>query len=196
MNITKIVVGYQETANLGDYSNCRPSLSVEVALTEGDDPDASLAAAQALVRRAVQREVDDALEAHDKPPRYTEEPRYALFSRHQKRSDGLPDVVVLGPVDASYPGLSRSYKGFRLPTIRRLAARNYDEARLIDTLAEPEALAPVLAQIAAEDALLEAERERKRLEQEQRYQEMQRRYAEQAAQSDAADDDDDDEGDD
>lgn len=194
MTITKLIVSYQETENLGNYSNVKPSVTVEVTLTEDDNLDERLTAAQALVRDAVQRQVDDARETHDHAPRYTTEPRYALFTRYDKRPDGLPAVAVIGPVDAAYPGLSRSYKGFRLPAIRRLAAERERETLLVDTLLDPDALAPLLAQIAAEDALLEAERERKQREQEQRYEEMRRRAA-QAAKNDE-DEDDDDEDDD
>jgi len=197
--ITKLTVSYQQTENLGDYSNVKPSVTLEIALTEDDNIDfeTRLAEAQERVRRAVEREVDDALEDHGKPARYSMEPRYALFTRYQKvRDSGLRDVAVIGPIDAAYPGMSRSYKNFRLPAIRRIAAEHYQDYWLIDTLLEPDALTPVLAQIAAEDALLEAERQRKDQEYQERLRQEQRRYAEQAKRAPADEDDDDEEDDD
>lgn len=178
MHITKITVSYQETQSLGDYSNVKPSVTLEVALTEGDDFETSFAAAQAIVRRAVQGDVDDALEAHGRPARYSTQSRYTLFTRHRRVKNGLPDLAVIGPADAAYhPSLSRAYRNFRLPAIRRLAAEHYDQSLLIDTIQEPDALAPVLEHLIAEEAQLEVEREQQRKEQERRNEEWQRRYA-------------------
>lgn len=191
MEITKIVVSYQETANLGNYSNVKPSATVEVALSDDDDPAVVQAQALDRARGIVQSAVDDALEANDQEPKYTTEPRYQLLVRHGKREAGVPSVVVIDTVGTTYPHFSRFYIGFRLPAIRRLARQNYRDALIIDTTVEPDALPPLLEQIAAEEADIAAQRERER---EQYRQEQERRRQEYAAQH--ADDDEDEDGDD
>lgn len=196
MDITKLIVSYQETANLGNYSNVKPSATIEVALSEGDDPEAAFAEATATVRRIVQREVDDALEASDQEPKYTTEPRYAVFVRNGHKKNGLPTIAIIAPADADYgPHLSRSYRGYRIPATRRLAWRHYKNGLIVDTTVEPDALAPVLEQIAAEEAVIAEERERERQQREREHQEWRRKYeAPSSVEPDNDEDEDDEEG--
>lgn len=193
MEITKIVVGHQETANLGDYSNIRPSVTLEVTLTDSDDPAKVLADAQAIVRDAVQREVDDALERNDKKPRYTTEPRYSLLVRHGRREDGLETVVVIAPVGTKLTGLSQSQSGFRLAAIRQQAERHYSDALVIDATIDPEAVQSILDEIAAEDAAIVAERERLAAERQRVYEQQRQQYEQQRAAAGVDEDDEDDE---
>lgn len=184
MDIKTIIVTYTETANLGDYSNVKPSATIEVVVHAGEDQDQVMAEATAYVRGIVRNQVDDALEANDRRPRYTTEPLYAIFVRHRKQTGGQEEIAIVGPVDADYGrGFSAHYRGLRLPAVQRLAAEHYGDAQLLDTTVEHEsALMFVLEQVAAEDAAIDAEQERQRQERERKYQEQVQAW--QAKQSD------------
>ena len=197
MEITEIIVSYESKQNVGNYSNVTPHITMKVALTEDDDPDRVLADVTTLVRTTVQREVDAALEANDLPPLYTTEPRYQVLVRHGRRDGGLETVVVIAPVGTKLTGLSSSRSGFRLDAIRQQAERHYSDALVIDTTIDPDALQPILHQIAVEDAAIAEERARQEREREERWRREREERARQrdAAQEEADDDDDDDEED-
>lgn len=190
MDISKIVVSYQETANLGNYSNVKPSATIEVTLSEGDDPNVIYGQAMATVRSIVQKQVDDALEAHDHEPLYTTEPRYHLLTRSEGKKDGLPRIAVIAPLEVTHePHLRQSHSNYRLPKIRQLAQRNYKGALIIDTTIEPDALPLLLEQIAAEDAVIAEEREAERQKRQREQEEWQKKYASQQSDDDDEDDD-------
>lgn len=78
MQRTKIVVGYQHTRNLGNYSNARPSITIEAVLDEGDDPEVVKAALHSEAVAYVHEAIDQALELDGQPATFSGEPRFRL----------------------------------------------------------------------------------------------------------------------
>lgn len=63
MKITHIELEFGMTQNLGDYTNCRPSIKMMAEVGEDDDPAKVLDQLNHIVRPAVHNLVDDELEA-------------------------------------------------------------------------------------------------------------------------------------
>lgn len=78
MQRTKIVVTYQRTHNLGNYSNVRPSISIEGTLEESDDPEVVKQQLRAEARAFVHEVIDEALESEGQAAHFSNEPRYRL----------------------------------------------------------------------------------------------------------------------
>lgn len=152
MRITEITVSWQETAGLGDYSNVRPGVTLTATLDEGDDPAAWREALLIEARRAVQEQVDQALEAMGKPAKWSAEPRYDVRYCYA----GKGKIVLLVPTGvrldtSTYPLAA----GHRLAMARRIAA-DCDDGVVYDCADGN--LEPARAAIAAAHAA-EAERE-------------------------------------
>lgn len=79
MVITEVTVSWTETANLGNYSNVKPAISMTAQLAEDDDP--RIVADKLLLdcRARVQELVDQALESVEDPARYSTDPRYDVW---------------------------------------------------------------------------------------------------------------------
>lgn len=189
MIITEIIASYEAKQNVGDYSNVMPHLTVTATLNEGDDADLVMADVLARARHVVEAAVDDALEANDRPAVYSPAPRYRIAVRHNTRADGLPKIVVLVEGDTPLPASFSDYMmGFRLPAARRIAGltSRVADSIFVDTTLEPDALAPLLEQVAAEEAAIKAERAREFEERIARYEAARRRDADDDADDDAA----------
>lgn len=134
MQYTKISVSYQETANLGNYSNVKPFAEMEVVLESGDDCGEALAQAMATVRQLVQAQVDDALEVNEQSARYSAAPRYRILGRTQRTGATTADWIVIVPATVSkreYTNgfYARESGAFRLATAQRLAQAMLNEGR-------------------------------------------------------------------
>lgn len=53
MKVSKIVVSFESTINLGNYQNIKPSLTMEVVLGDGEDAEAAASVMQKKVRTLV-----------------------------------------------------------------------------------------------------------------------------------------------
>jgi hypothetical protein len=78
MQRTRITVTYQRTHNLGNYSNVRPSITIEAIPDEGEDVEAIKAALMAEARAFIHDVIDEALEGEGQPAKFSDEPRYRL----------------------------------------------------------------------------------------------------------------------
>jgi len=85
MKPTSITITYQETYNLGDYSNVKPGCTVTLELDPVDDPDTVIYLARDLARKHVQEEIDNALELRDEEPRYYTGERWAMVAFTQDK---------------------------------------------------------------------------------------------------------------
>ena len=97
MKITRIEVGFGVTYNLGDYSNCRPEISLAAEVEEGDDPTGVLFTLDAQARSYIHGFIDDELEENGKSPVYYDGP---LFSAWYAEARG---IVVLAPHETKPP---------------------------------------------------------------------------------------------
>ncbi len=206
MQITEVRASWTETANLGNYSNVKPSHSLTATLEPGEDAELAERELMRRCRTFVQAEVDEALEAEDKPAKYSTEPRFDVRMRSYHGGHLVLIVPAGTRIDkSSTHGYGR---GFRLAHARRYAARQSaelsDDARPSHVVDCSDGdLAPALAAIEAADqadAVEEKRREQMRAAQEQQWREereaRERRYAELKQQQQADDEEDEeDEGD-
>jgi hypothetical protein len=147
MNITQITVSYGETASLPEYSNVKPAITLTATLDESDLFDTVEAILWAQAKRSVHDQVDLALEANDKPAKYSADPRYQVMSTYtdsyNRDRPKLPKLIVLLPdsfdhrarydkvlVHAIYPE-SRNMRYEHAMRVARRAASERD-AELID----------------------------------------------------------------
>ena len=103
MNITQITVSYGETRSLPEYSNVKPNLTLTAVLNDGDDPAAVEAELWTQVKNAVHAQIDQALEANDRPAKYDPAPRYQVMRTYNdaygvnRDKPKLPIIVVVLP---------------------------------------------------------------------------------------------------
>lgn len=148
MNITQITVSYGETQSLPEYSNVKPSLTLTATIEDYEDPEKVEAALWEMAKAAVHAQIDLALEASDKPAKYSTDPRYQVMTTYtdsylRKDMPKLPKLVVLLPdsfdarahyekvlVHAVYP----ESRNMRYDQAMRVAfkAANERDAELID----------------------------------------------------------------
>lgn len=103
MQITEITVSYGLTQSLPEYCNVKPMVTLKATVAEGEDVADVRAQLFEQARLYVEEEVDLALEANDRPARYSNEPRYQVIATRQSRSYGDPDWVPLENVVAIIP---------------------------------------------------------------------------------------------
>jgi len=125
MNIESVTVGLSLTESLPDYCNVRPSLNVTARLEPGEDAAAVVASLDAQVRAYVEGQVDDALEAAGRAPKYYHGPLYSLLFWRERHA------LVILPADVEHHTLPgkwyTQYDKARLETARRRAAREAAE---------------------------------------------------------------------
>lgn len=130
MQITKIVVGYGRTHSLPDYCNVKPSITIEAALSEGDDPEAAKAELQRLAQAHVEEECDLALEEAGRKAHFWQGPRFDM------RVLGDDWLVVILPSGTELPRAWRSIQcpemDWRLEALRKYAKETYGKLSLID----------------------------------------------------------------
>ncbi len=125
MHIESVTVGLSLTESLPDYCNVRPSLNVTARLEPGEDVAAVVAALDAQVRAYVEGQVDDALEASDRPPKYYQGQRCQLYLWQQRHALViLPANVAVRDLPGKW--VARSVE-VRPATARRLAAQEATE---------------------------------------------------------------------
>jgi hypothetical protein len=102
MNITQITVSYGETQSLPEYSNVKPAITLTATIDEDESPDNAEAVLWERAKESVHNQVDLALEANDKPAKYSQEPRYQVMATYTNNSydrgrPKLPNLIVLLP---------------------------------------------------------------------------------------------------
>lgn len=103
MNITQITVSYGETQSLPEYSNVKPNITITAVLDEGDSPGEVEQLLWNQAKAAVHAQIDLALEASEKPAKYSTDPRYQVMATYSDSSylrserPTLPKLIVLLP---------------------------------------------------------------------------------------------------
>lgn len=103
MKLTQITVSYGVTQSLPEYSNVKPQATFTATLDDGDDPYEVESQLWDLARHAVHTQVDNALEANDRPAKYSTEPRYQVMrtahERYRRPDDppNPPKLLVILP---------------------------------------------------------------------------------------------------
>ena len=142
MIITEVTASWTETANLGNYSNVKPSLTLTAQLAEDDNPH--IVAEQLLLtcRAQVQDLVDQALESMEEPARYSTDPRFDVWSTQI----GPRSVYIIAPSGAQPELEIRSWRATsrqRFPAAQRYA----DQRANVVIVADGSDMASVAAQI-------------------------------------------------
>lgn len=130
MNITTITVGWQETVSLPEYNNVRPSVSLTIipdAVEPGEAPWTADAVnlyvgeeLMPLVKKIVQDEVDAALEAAGRPPKYYQGTRYqAVKSWGQRRVLIIPNIIEIKPSHGDWDHVFGVGRGMSLNGLTR-----------------------------------------------------------------------------
>lgn len=131
MQITEITASWQETANLGDFNNVKPQLSLKATIDPDEDPEAAKAALLEQCKLFVQEAVDQALEEQGKVARYSTEPRYDVIHIRY-----LHEFYVIVPTGTKLPDRGWKLTGrARLGMAQRVAnerAAEDDGAQVID----------------------------------------------------------------
>lgn len=133
LTVTRIEITISETQNLGDYSNIKPSVTIEARLDPADNPVFALNELIATASAAVGQQVDQALMRADRDPKYFTGPLYQVHYNRQLH------LVLVVPASWSSPPranslMSGSYwsrSGPKLPLhlARERADRKLDELR-------------------------------------------------------------------
>lgn len=79
MRITRIVLNFTETCNLGDYSNTKPSLELMADLEPGDDVQAVIDQLSTIAKETLRAKIDEELEMVGKSPKYYAGPLYSVY---------------------------------------------------------------------------------------------------------------------
>ena len=122
MRITRVVLNFTETCNLGDYSNTKPSLELMADLEPGDDVQAVISQLSDIAKESLRTKIDEELEQVGRPAKYSTEPRFDLFKGTQNE---YPFVAIIptqlehdfGPVRAY-----RTSRGVRYAVATKEAA--------------------------------------------------------------------------
>lgn len=117
MRIETITVSYGMTQSLPKYSNVKPSITLTGVLAEGEDREQAKAALLDEARAFVHEAIDVALEASDRPAKYSAEPRYEVRRttsyydhdrpRGQRAAEALGDNPGYTLLDVTDGDLSR-----------------------------------------------------------------------------------------
>lgn len=128
MEITTITVRYGRTANLGNYSNCRPEVELTADVSTLDEPERVTRLLLDEARARVLAIVDEDREAEDLPAKYdTDSPRYdVLASRGNsyRYTPLTPSIVAIVPAGTAEPDdYYVVLHGLRRAHAERVAAR-------------------------------------------------------------------------
>ena len=147
MNITSITVSYNRTQNLENYSNVRPGLTLTAELDEFDDPDDIRQQLLCQARGFVEEACDQALEAEGQAAKFSNEPRFTVWSvaaRYSHRTERLippepliiitSDAIPLAPQEAGRNWAASLRHGLRVGRAREVAVAEAHKrlVRLID----------------------------------------------------------------
>jgi len=134
MKVTKISVRYGRTHNLGDYNNVRPEIELTADLDRNDDVDEAIFSLATDARVFVEEAIDEALEQHNRPAFFSQEPRYdVILSRSvMGRNEPLiePKTVAVIPALGTRRAPDGYYAtdlGVRLDHATRLAGNLLSE---------------------------------------------------------------------
>jgi hypothetical protein len=100
MKLTQITVSYGVTQSMPEYCNVKPSVTFTATLDDGDDPYEVESQLWDLARHAVHTQVDAALEANDRPAKYSTDQRFQVMrTAHDRyrRPDDPPKLLVILP---------------------------------------------------------------------------------------------------
>lgn len=161
MNITSVTVGWQQTQSLPEYSNIKPSVIFTAQLGEEDDLAGVVFELRTMAKEFVEAQIDDALEANERPAKYSLEARYDVYVCSQL-TPRLTAIVPHGSYKSKH--LYRQHENFRLTAARKLARQN--EGNLIEyTGGTPFIeLEHVEAELTAKDEAEQLERDRRNAE--------------------------------
>lgn len=156
MQITEITASWTETANLGNYSNVKPSLTLKATLAPGEDRVFAELELMIECKAFVQEQVDQALEREQQAAKYSTDPRYDIcYSGYRTK------IAVLVPHGTLVDGAGRIRENFRYAAALAYLAELYGEATWFDCAdgqIERAVLAIAKAE-AARDAKIEADRQ-------------------------------------
>lgn len=191
MQIAKVTASWSETCSLGNYSNVKPSLTLEATIEPGEDAAEVSQRLTGLCRMHVQELINEALEGEDQPAKYWEGLRFDVLAAAYDTGNRF---VIVAPARTEWPRELRVYADVR--GFRRQHARDYARSSLERRMGGDVTytlldcsdgdLEPVLLALRAE---LAAEEQKKAVEQKRREQIQ----AERAAPAVRTDDDEDDE---
>lgn len=199
MQITEITATYQETANLGNYSNVKPSITLKATLEEGDNEAISQRILFLQARQMVQEQIDEVFEQNDQAAKYSADPRFDVLTYYPEK------LIIIVPTDVRFGknnNMSTHSRRFRLHKAQEEAAayirrETRESYRVFDC--SYGGTDEVQAIIDVAEARLEQEeqerRARQKAEQEQREAEWKARQEQQRASIPTADDDDEDDDD-
>lgn len=141
MQIETVTVGLTLTQSLPDYNNVKPSLSLTARLEPGESVAAVVTDLHARVTAYCHDEVDAALEAADRPPRYFTGPLFRLFLWQQR------NALVILPADVQalqagvLPGDWRPLSPpARLETVEQRALLQHQGCQEVIEATSPDAL--------------------------------------------------------
>lgn len=128
MRIERIEVSYQVTQALPNYCNFKPSVSVSAVVEPGDDPVEVESQLWQHVKQTVHDQVDQELERHGQPARFSMEPRFDVI--------GLPDKTT-AIIPTGQQGLLKRrcifhHSGLRLQHAWRVAEKYANSNPILD----------------------------------------------------------------
>jgi hypothetical protein len=103
VKITQITVSYGETQSLPEYSNVKPNLTITATLDEGELAEEVETELWNMAKASVHAQIDLALEASEKPAKYSTDPRYQVMTTYSDNSylnrdrPKPPQLIVLLP---------------------------------------------------------------------------------------------------
>jgi len=133
MKITEVEIGYQETVSLPGYNNVRPSVRLTASVgwdqagqyEYDEDPDLVVADLQSMARQIVHDEVDRALIAIGKAPRYWEGPTFQVME------EARMEVVAVFPDDQDWNNLPGNWNHPYLGEITDVRGLVLEQARAL-----------------------------------------------------------------
>ena len=123
----RLTLGY--TYNLGDYSNVRPEITLTAELD--DDLQVALNSLYETARNHCYRMIDEALEANEKPAKFSDEPRFVAYSCHDEKLAVIVLENLYKQFESEHPHWNRTigfscWGGYRYHHLRDLL-KNRDE---------------------------------------------------------------------
>lgn len=114
MKVHQVSVTYSETCSLPNYCNVKPTISITAEIGPDDDYDTVYESLMREARDAVQYEVDKALEAADRPPKYWRGSRYYAALSYERKTVAILPTTITTPLayrnfyDVPF-GMTRAY---------------------------------------------------------------------------------------
>ena len=109
MRITRIVLNFTETCNLGDYSNTKPSLELMADLEPGDDVQVVISQLSDIAKGSLRPKIDEELGLMGRPPKYYDGPLFDVI----EGNEDFPYVAIV-PNKLTY-----DFSGYRRFHVRR-----------------------------------------------------------------------------